>query len=129
EAVRVWSVCGDAGLKVGVVRLGGVLTTVAWVAVLFPGVMSLGDETVAVLLTVAVPTPVGAVTLTTMLGVVALTARFAARVQVTKPEACAQLQLASVPANETKVVPAGRGSVTLTPDAGSGPGMFETLIV
>src|SRR5439155_22735199 len=129
EAVRVWSVCGDAGLKVGVVRLGGVLTTVAWVAVLLPGVTSLGDETVALLLIVAVPTPVGAVTLTTMLGVVALTARFAARVQVTVPKACTQLQLASVPANETNVVPAGKGSVPLTPEPGSGPGVFATLVV
>src|SRR5205823_10622991 len=115
--------------NVGVVRLGGVLTTVVAVAVLLPGVMSLGDETVAVLMIVAVPAPAGAVTLTTMLGVVAPTARFAARVHVTVPEAWAQLQLASVPANETNVVPAGRGSVTLTPDAGSGPGAFETLIV
>ena len=100
---------------------------------MFPGVTSLGDETVAVLLIVAVPTPLGAVTLTTMLGVVALTARFAARVHVTVPEAWAQLQLASVPANETNVVPAGRGSVTLIPEAGSGPGVgvavFATLIV
>jgi hypothetical protein len=106
-----------------------VLTTVLEVAVLLPGVTSLGDETVAVLLIEAVPVPPGAVTFTTIAGVVAPTDKFAARVQVTVPETWAQLQLASVPANETNVAPAGKGSVTLTPEAGSGPGVFATLIV
>ena len=56
-------------------------TVVVAVEVLLPGVLSLGDETVAVL--VIVPGEPGAVTLMTMLGVVAPEARLAARVHVT----------------------------------------------
>jgi hypothetical protein len=92
-------------------------------AVLLPGVLSLGELTVAVL--VIVPGLEGAVTTMVMLGAVVLGA-IEALVQVTVvvPE-----QLHPVPVAETKVVSAGRGSLTLTEVAVTVEELFVTSIV
>ena len=84
----------------------GFRTVVNAVAELFPGVLSFGDVTVAVF--EIVPAVLGAVTTIVMAGAVVLGA-MEARVQFTVvvPE-----QAQPVPADETKVVPAGSGSDT-----------------
>src|SRR5205085_8464723 len=126
DAVKVSLVWGDPGLKVGVVRLGGVLTTVLADAVLFAGVTSFGDETVALLLIDVVPVPPGAVTVIVMLGASAAFARLPpVRLHVTVPEALLQVQF--VPAALTKVTPAGSVSTTLTADASSGPPLWTPI--
>jgi hypothetical protein len=82
------------------------VTVVVAVALLFAGVLSLGEDRVAVLLSVvAVP---GA--LTTIVNVAVVPAASVARVHVTVglPE-----QLQPVPVDEMNVVPAGSGSDTL----------------
>jgi hypothetical protein len=121
EAVRLSFVCGESGLKVGVVKLGGVLIVVVAVAVLLPGMVSFGDETVALFVRVIVPVPVGAVTVI-VIGAAAPMARltFPVGAQVTVPAAFVQVQFASLVAltNET---PAGSVSTTWTSDAASGP--------
>jgi hypothetical protein len=128
EACSVSFVFGDAGLKAGTVRLGGVLTVVVALAELLPVVVSFGDETDALLLIVVVPVPPGAVAVI-VIGAAAPVARFALPVgaQVTVPDALAQDQLALLVAltNET---PAGSVSTTCTSEAGSGP-PFVTLSV
>src|SRR5512132_2585782 len=117
-AVRFEFVVGDAGLKVGVVRLGGLSTRVLCVAVLLADVLSLGDDTVAELVIVCFA-PVGAVT-TIVIGGAAPGARLPpVRLHVTVPETLLQFQF--VPVALTNVVPAGRVSTTLTADASSGP--------
>jgi hypothetical protein len=93
------------------------------VAELFPGVLSLGEETVAVLDTI--PGRLGAVTISVMFGA-APTARFPVKLQVTVPETLLHVQL--VPVALTKVDPAGRGSTTFTADAGSGPELFTPIV-
>jgi hypothetical protein len=92
------------------------------VAVLLTGVLSLGDETVAVLL--IVPGVDGAVTWMLMVGAVVLAA-IDARVHVTvvEPE-----HDQPVPAAETRVEPAGSGSETLTFVAGTVAELLVTLI-
>ena len=83
DACRVVFVVGDVGSTTGAVRLGaafGELTVVDAVAVLLPGVLSLGDETVALLL--IVPTLLGAVTTIVMFGA-APGARLPERLHVT----------------------------------------------
>ena len=94
-------------------------------SLLFAGVLSCGELTVAVLL--IVPGVLGAVTLTTMLGAVVLGARLA-RVHVTVPDECPHVHPAPVPVNETNVVPAGSVSVTVIAVAAAGP-PFATLSV
>src|SRR5688572_1321714 len=93
-------------------------TVVVAVAVLLPGLISFGEETVAVL--VSVPTVLGAVTVMVMFGALAPDARFpAVRLHVTVPDACVQFQ--SVPVALTNVTPAGSVSSTLTAEAAFGP--------
>jgi hypothetical protein len=120
-------VFGDAGLKIGVVRLGRMLRTVLAVPVLFPSVLSFGEETVALLLSDVVPVPLlGAVTTIVIAGA-APGARFPpVRLQVTVPDTLLQLQL--VPVALTNETPAGSVSTTLTAEASSGPA-FATLSV
>jgi hypothetical protein len=121
-------VVGDVGLKAGWVNAGGVLIVVVAVAVLFPVVVSFGDDTVALFVRVIVPVPPGAVTVI-VIGAAAAGARFTfpVGVHVTVPEALAQVQFALLVAltNET---PAGSVSTTWTSEAGSGP-PFVTLSV
>jgi hypothetical protein len=120
-------VFGAAGLKLGTVRLGGVLTPVLAVAVLFAGVMSFGDETVALLLIEVVPVPPGAVTVIVMFGASAPFARLPpVRLHVTVPEALLQVQF--VPVALTKVAVAGSVSTTLTAEASSGPPLWTPMV-
>jgi hypothetical protein len=100
------------------------------VAELLPGVLSLGDDTVAVF--EIVPWLEGAVTGIVIVGAVVLGA-IDARVHVTVviPETVASLQLQSVPEAEPDVyvVPEGSGSETLTDVAVTVDELFVTLIV
>jgi hypothetical protein len=97
-----------------------VLTVVLAVAVLFAGVMSFGDETLALLVITVVPVPPGAVTVIVMFGASAPFARLPpVRLHVTVPETLLQLQF--VPVALRKVAVAGKVSTTLTADAASGP--------
>jgi hypothetical protein len=123
-------VFGEAGLNDGVVKLGGVLIVVVAVAVLSPFVaaISFGEATVALLVRVIVPVPVGAVTVI-VIGAAAPVARFAlpVGVHVTVPEALLQVQLALLVAL-TNVMFAGSVSTTWTSEAASGP-LFVRLRV
>ena len=95
------------------------------VAVLFPGVSSFGDDTVALL--VMEPAVLGAVTTIVMFGALALAGRLPpVRLQVTVPDTWLQLQL--VPVALTNVVPAGKVSTTLTADAASGPALLTPMV-
>src|SRR3954451_22401002 len=108
----------------------GALRVVTAVGVLFAGVSSFGDDTVALFEIEPVPNVAGAVTVivmfcATLLGDVA--ERFPpVRLHVTVPDTFAQLQL--VPVALTNVVPDGIVSTTLTAEASSGP-LFVTPIV
>jgi hypothetical protein len=86
--------------------------------------LSFGELTVAVF--EIVPAVAGAVTLIVIAGAVVLGA-IEARVQVTVPDTFAQLQ--PVPDAETKLVPAGSGSETLTELAVIVAELFVTLTV
>ncbi len=100
---------------------GAMFTLVLAVAVLLAGVLSLGEETVALL--VMDPPAIGAVTVIVMAGA-APGARFPpVRLHVTVPDALAQFQF--VPVALTNDVPAGRVSTTLTAEASFGPA-FDT---
>ena len=111
-------------LSVPAGALLGASTVVVAVAVLLPGVSSLGEETVAVF--VIDPGVAGAVTTIVMSGA-APGARFPpVRLQVTVPDELLLVQF--VPVALTKVTPLGSVSTTLTADAGSGPALL-TLIV
>src|SRR5947207_4745199 len=107
------------------VAVGGLSASVLAVAVLFPEVLSLGDETVAELVIVRL-VPVG-VTATVMLGASAPAARLPpVRLQLTVPETLLQVQF--VPVALTKVTPPGKVSTTFTADASSGPAMWTPIV-
>jgi hypothetical protein len=107
-----------SGESVFVIERSATWTEVDWLAVLFPALLSFGEETLA--LFVIFPALLGAVTVIVMSGASAPAARLPlVRVHVTVPEELTQLQL--VPVALTNVVPAGSVSVTFTPDASSGP--------
>jgi hypothetical protein len=118
--VNVPPVVTGSGLSVFVIDRSATLTSVAAVAVLFPLVLSLGDETVA--LFVIDPAEDGAVAVIVILGASAPAARFPpVRLHVTVPLTLLQLQF--VPDAPTNVVPAGRVSTTFTAEASSGPAL------
>jgi hypothetical protein len=123
EAWRLVFVVDVVGLKVGVVALGGLLIAVA---VLLAGVLSFGDETVALLVSVAVPLPGGGVTTMVMFGAAPGARLPPVRLHVTVPEELMQFQF--VPVALTNDVPAGRLSTTVTPEASFGPA-FDTPMV
>ena len=106
-------------------QTGGVLTVVVAVAVLFPGVLSFGDETVALFVGVA-PCVAGAVTTTVMFGAAPGARLPPVRLQVTVPSTLTQVQF--VPVALTKVVPAGSVSTTLTADASFGPALLTPIV-
>jgi hypothetical protein len=93
------------------------------VAVLLPGVVSLGELTVAELL---IDPLAGAVTMIVMLGASAPLARLPVLSHVTVPDALVHTQ--AVPLALTKVVPVGRVSTTLTTVAGSGPALCTPIV-
>src|SRR5207244_3583435 len=99
-------------------------TVVGAVAVLLAGVLSFGEDTVA--LFVIVPGALGAVTVIVIGGASPAgpvpAARFPpVRLQVTVPETLLHVQF--VPVALTNVVPAGSVSTTFTADASSGPAL------
>jgi hypothetical protein len=103
---------------------GTVETVVDAVAVLLPGVLSFGDETVALL--VMLPVVSGASTVIVMLGAAPSGRLPAVLLHVTVPDRWTQFQ--SVPNALWNVVPAGRVSTTLTADAGSGPVLLTPIV-
>jgi hypothetical protein len=99
-------------------------TLVVAVAVLLPGVLSFGDDTVALL--VIEPGVAGASTTIVMSGA-APGARFPpVRLQVTVPATLLQAQFA--PVALTNVVPAGSVSTTFTADASLGPALLTPIV-
>src|SRR5256885_2236114 len=103
-------------------------TVVVAVAVSFPGVLSLGEDTVALLVIVPVGTAgvVVTVTVIVMFGASVPAAGFPpVRLHVTVPEALLQFQF--VPVALTKVTPAGSVSTTLTAEASSGPPLWTPI--
>jgi hypothetical protein len=114
-----------SGLSVFVIDTSGPSTVVAAVAVLFAGVLSLGEDTVAEF--VIDPGVLGAVTTIVMFGAAPGARLPPVRLQVTVPDTLLQVQFERAVAL-TKVVPAGIVSTTLTADASSGPA-FDTPMV
>src|SRR5438093_13121891 len=107
------------------VAVGGLSASVLAVAVLFPVVLSFGDETVAEFVIVRL-VPVG-VTTTVMLGASVPAARLPpVRLHVTVPETLLQVQF--VPVALPNVTPAGSVSTTLTADASSGPPLWTPIV-
>ena len=113
-----------SGESVLVIERSTTWTEVSAVAVLLAGVLSFGEDTVA--LFVIEPAELGALTTIVMGGASPAGPTPAGRLppvrlQVTVPETLLQVQL--VPVALTKVVPAGSVSTTFTADAGSGPAL------
>jgi hypothetical protein len=102
------------------------VTVVVAVAVLLPGVLSFGEETVALFVIVFGGTVVGAVTTIVMLGAAPGARLPPVLLHVTVPDALLQFQF--VPVALTNVTPAGSVSTTFTAEASLGPA-FETPIV
>jgi hypothetical protein len=99
-------------------------TVVVAVAVLLPGVLSFGEETVALL--VIEPGVAGAVTTIVILGAGPGGRLPPVRLQVTVPDALLHVQL--VPVALTNATPAGSVSTTLTADASSGPALLTPIV-
>ena len=111
-----------SGLSVLVIDRSAMPTVVVAVAELFAALLSLGDETVAVLL--IVPAVDGAVTTIVKLALVFFTRVARVQVTVVVPE-----HAHPVPLAETNVVPAGSVSTTLTEVASMVVDGFVTAIV
>jgi hypothetical protein len=113
-----------SGESLFVIERSATWTLVLAVAVLFPGVLSFGELTVAVF--VIVPAVPGAVTVIVIGGAAPAGRLPPVRLQVTVPETLLQFQL--LPVALTNVALGGSVSTTFTADASSGPALL-TLIV
>ena len=98
-------------------------TVVVAVAVLFAGVSSVGDDTVALL--VMEPGVSGAVTTIVMFGAEPGGRFPPVRLHVT---VVVPVQTQLVPVAETRVVPAGNVSTTFTAEASSGPALLTPIV-
>jgi hypothetical protein len=99
-------------------------TVVVAVAVLLPGVLSFGEETVALL--VIDPGVAGAVTTIVILGAAPGGKFPPVRLQVTVPVTLLQVQF--VPVALTNATPLGSVSTTLTADASLGPALLTPIV-
>src|SRR5687767_15295446 len=113
-----------SGESVFVIDRSATWTAVVAVAVLLPGVLSLGDDTVALL--VMEPAVAGALTTIVISGASPTGRLPAVRWHVTVPDALTQFQ--SVPVALTNDVPAGIVSTTFTAEAGSGPALSTSIV-
>ena len=118
--------CPTFAVKGGVMNarlVGGNRTVVTAEAVLLPGVLSFGDETVAEF--VIEPAVSGAVTTMVMFGAEPGARLPLVRVQVT---VAVPTQFQFVPVALTNAVPAGSVSTTVTADASFGPALLTPIV-